>query len=202
MLEFKNITGKKDGKVYNDETVLVSSTKGDFKITPLAAKKLEVKDGDFALLVVHPDDNKRLFITKGLDGVITRDENNVIQKDGRGRVLYEEGTGVGAVVRQASEGSPLLKVSATAAWNAAGGNADKVRTFRLGEGVEGTVPTGGTTETGDPETITGIFYELEFISERDKSARTVKTAKAEGEDTDVATAEEAVEEGEYEEEEI
>lgn len=180
---FTNITGKKETKGFHEELVIATPTLGDFRLTPLAQKKLDVQDGDSILILTHPEDAERVFIAKGVAGKPMRNENGVIMKDGRGRVVYEEGSQFGAVLRPASEGNPLLKFTGAAGWNAAKGSEDHNTYFTLSEGVEAGVPTGGTDEKGDPEIHEAVFFELIFKERKVKAQRGGGTNDA-GEETD------------------
>ena len=194
MLQFINITGKKETKGFNDEVVIACPTPGDFRITPLVQAKLGLKDGDNALTVIHPEDSSRVFIAKGITGIPVSDENGLV-KDGRGRSIFEEGSEFGAILRPAAEGSQLLKLTASAAWQAIGGSADKNKHFSLAEGVEGTIPTGKGNEMH-----TTTFYELIFKSETNKMAR--KKKGVEGVEGVEDNSEEIEDDSEYMEEEI
>ncbi len=199
---FTNITGKKETKGYNEPIVICCPTPGEFRITPLAQKMLDLKDGDFGLLLVHPDDNTRVYLAKGIAGVPTRDGDGNLVKDGRGRHVYEEGTGFGAVVRTASEGSMNLKLTGAAGWNAAGGDVNKNQLFTLGEGEEGGVLTGETDPTGEKVVHTTMFYELIFKSSKDKSVRVKSEGEAGAQAEDSQEEEEEFEDPEFEQEEV
>lgn len=196
---FTNITGKKETKGYNEALVIACPTVGEFRITPMAQKQLDLKDGDAILINVHPEDTSRVFLAKGIAGVPVRDENGVIQKDGRGRTVYEEGSALGAVVRTASEGSVNLKFTGAAGWNALNGETSKNKFYTLGEAVEGGIETGRLTETGDKEIHETSFYELIFKEEKAKSERKSADADADEDDADEFDAENA---GDFQEEEV
>lgn len=191
---FTNITGKKETKGYNEALVIACPTVGEFRLTPLAQKQLDLKDGDAILINVHPEDTSRVFLAKGIAGVPVRDENGVIQKDGRGRTVYEEGSALGAVVRTASEGSVNLKFTGAAGWNALGAETSKNKFYTLAEPIEGGIETGRETETGDKEVYTTNFFELIFKEEKVKAERKAGEAAAEGDDFDEVDAVDGVEE--------
>lgn len=195
---FTNITGKKETKGFNEALVIACPTPGEFRITPMAAAQLGIKDGDSGLILLHPEDNTRVFLAKGRTGEVQRDENGAIVKDKRGRTVYVEGSQFGAVVRTASEGSVLLKLTGAAGWNAVGGNEEMNKEFTLAEGVEGGVPTGEKDANGDDVIHTTTFFELIFKAERPK----MKRVKGEAGES-VEAAYEADEVGaDYEEEEV
>lgn len=191
---FTNITGKKETKGYNEALVIACPTVGEFRLTPLAQKQLDLKDGDAILINVHPEDTSRVFLAKGIAGVPVRDENGVIQKDGRGRTVYEEGSALGAVVRTASEGSVNLKFTGAAGWNALGAETSKNKFYTLAEPIEGGIETGRETETGDKEIYTTNFFELIFKEEKVKAERKAGEAAAEGDDFDEVDNVDGVEE--------
>ncbi len=196
---FTNITGKKETRGFHEALVIATPTVGDFKITPLAQKQLDIVDGDSVVLLTHPEDNSRVFLAKGIRGEEVRDADGKISKDGRGRTIYVENTGFGAVARPASEGSVNLKITGAAAWNAVKGNADMNKHFSLAEPIEGQVLTGRKDDNGDPEVHTTQFFELTFVREKEKSKR------GEGKGTEgmtEATSNEALDTEEFEEEEV
>lgn len=168
---FTNITGKKETKGFNESLVIATPTLGDFRLTPLAQRQLGVQDGDSILILTHPEDSSRVFVAKGVAGVPMRDENDVIVKDGRGRVVYEEDSQFGAVLRPASEGSVNLKFTGAAGWNAVNGSTEHNTFFTLGEPVEAGVPTGKEDAKGDAEIHETVFYELIFKERKAKAQR-------------------------------
>lgn len=190
MKSFINITGKKEGKTYKEEVILLSPTTGEFRITPLVAKKLDLVDGDSALVVIDPDDKTQVYIAKGIRGQLALDEAGEPIKDTRNRNTYVEGTQFGAIIREVKEGSSLLKLTAAAAWTTLGGNEDEAQEFTLGEGEEGQVPNGD-------ELHTTVFYPLVFKSKRPKIVRT----KSESEEEKVSDENQTSILDEYEEEE-
>lgn len=191
MKSFINITGKKEGKTYKEAVILLSPTTGEFRITPLVASKLELTDGDSALVVIDPDDKSQVYIAKGIRGQLALDEEGNPIKDTRNRDTYVENSQFGAIIREVKEGSSLLKLTAAAAWNTLGGNDQEAQEFTLGEGEEGQVPTGNGEELH-----TTIFYPLVFKSKRNKIVRT----KAEGIEVNDAAQVDAFAEFEEEEE--
>lgn len=192
MLKFTNITGKKEVKGFTEEVIIASPTPGSFKITPLAAKKLGVKDGSFAVIVTGEDEagNAVAYIGKGLDGVPLLNEDGSHKKNDAGRVLFEENTASGAIVRQASAGSPLLNVTAAMAWQVAGADADNNTYFKLGEGVEGETKSGNVDENGEQIMITTTFFPLVLDRKEPKGVRKVKSTDAEGNEVETEVSEE------------
>lgn len=173
--QFRNITGTKVVKGVTEEAIIASPTLGDLKITPLAAEKLGVREGDFVVLLVDDEDNS-VYIGKGIKGKELVDENGVAVKDARGRGVYDEANpGYGAVARRSTANSPLLKITGATAWNMVGGSVDHNTYCSLGEGEEGEVPM----ENG--ETFKGTFYKLTQYKQKEKSK---KSPKADGVDTD------------------
>ena len=168
---FTNITGKKESRGFNEALVIATPTTGDFKITPLAQKEMDIVDGDSVVLLTHPEDNTRVFLAKGIRGEEVRTEDGAIVKDGRGRTVYVEGTGFGAVARPASEGSVNLKITGAAAWNALRANNEVNKHFTLAEPVEAGVLTGKKDANGDTEVHYALFFELLFKEEKPKSKK-------------------------------
>ena len=196
MLTFSNLTGKKNAKSFNEEVVIFSPTPGDIKITPLVAKKLGIVDGDCIITVENKqEEGMVVYLGKGITGVPVLDASGQPVKSGNGRVVFEEGSDFGAIVRPASEGSSLLKATISAAWAAVGGSIDFNKKFSLGEAVEAQVPTGKKDANGEDIMHITTFYPLEFLEETPKVTRT----KADG---TVEEVEEDHKGGEYSEEEI
>lgn len=214
MLNFVSLSGKKEQKVYDAAEVLVTSTKGDIKLTPLVQALLGVKDGDSLATVSPTDENGVIipgvvYIAKGKTGIPVKDEAGNIVKGANNHPLIEDGSSYGSVLRTASEGSPLLRTSAAVAWQNLGGDAELVKHFTLSEGAEGQVPTGVKLANGEDELFTGIFYKLEFAKEVKKAARKVKkdetvavATEASTDNAEAPVAEEVTEaiEGDFDEE--
>ena len=196
MLQFKNITGKKESKSFTHPVIIANSTKGEWRIAPPIQELLDLKDGDFAVMVEHPDDPKRVFIGKGVRGVAVIDEATGKQAvDGRGRLKYEDNTCFGAVVRPASEGSSMFKLTVASAWNKLSGNEETNDYFTLSEGQEAEVPSDILDENGDPTMHKTMFYELIFKESKAKAKRTAAgTEEEEDEDFDLEETNETVEE--------
>jgi hypothetical protein len=192
MKSFINITGKKEGKTYNEAVILVSPTAGEFRITPLIAKQLELADGDSALVVIDPDNTSQVYIAKGIKGELALGEDGNPVKDSRNRNTYVEGSQFGAIIREVKPGSSLLKLTAAAAWQAIGGDENFSQEFTLGEGEEGQVPTGKKDELH-----TTTFYPLVFKAKKDKIVKTTGEAR----EAVVADANQIDAFAEYEEEE-
>lgn len=174
MLNFVNLSGKKEQKVYNEAEVLITSTKGDIKLTPLVQTLLDVKDGDYLATVSPEGDSTTVYIAKGRTATPVLDEKGNQIKGANNHPLVVEGSGYGSVLRIASDGSPLLRTSAAVAWANAGGDVEKVKRFTLSEGIEGKVPTGNKNADGTDEIFEGVFYQLIFASEDKKAPRKVK----------------------------
>lgn len=195
MLKFVSLAGRKEVKGYNEEEVILTSTKGNIRITPLVQAKLGVKDGDYLATVVLQDKEGNpifgeVYIGVGIKGKPVLDESGNEVKGKNNHTLVEEGSAFGSVLRIASDGSPLLSTSAAVAWSNAGGDKDKIKRFTLGEPQEGEVPTGN----GD-QVHTTTFYKLIFKSEEPKMARKAKGEGDEDEDLeDEVLEEEAIQE--------
>lgn len=198
---FQNITGKKETKGFTEPVVIVCPTPGEFRLTPLVQKQLDIKDGDFGLIVLDPNDSSKVYIAKGVAGIPVRDEEGNLIKDGRGRYTYEEGSGFGATLRTASEGSLNLKLTGAAGWNAVGGNTEQNQLFLLGEGVEGAVPTGAKDAAGEDVLHSTVFYPLVFKSAKQKAVR-VASAGADVSQVEGPYEEPEVDAEEFENEEV
>jgi len=191
MLQFKNITGKKETKSFTHPVIIANSTKGEWRIAPPIQEKLEIVEGDFVIMVEHPEDNKRVFIGKGVKGVPVIDAATGKQAvDGRGRLVYEDNTCFGAVVRPASEGSSMFKLTVASAWNKLSGNEETLDYFTLSEGIEGEIPSDIVDENGDSTMHVTTLYELKFKESKAKTKREKKGEEgAEEEEEDDATFE-------------
>lgn len=206
MLVFKNITGKKEAKTFNHEVVMAVTTKGEFRLTPKVQQKLDVRENDSIVVLTTEDPETRkvsVYLAKGLKGEPQLDENGKEVRDGRGRVVYKENTGFGALTRPASEGSSLFKLTAAGAWNILSGKSDSVEYFTLGEGIPTSLETDLQNEAGEPIMCDTVAYELIFKESKPAKKRTVK-AKSENEsdrtDSNINSKEE--EEVEFEDEDL
>lgn len=200
-MKFVNITGKKETKGFSGAVVQTTCTTGDFKISPAAAEQLGIKDGNNVLFVQDPD-TKVTYIAKGIDSTPVYNEDGSVTRDLRGRQVFEEGSGVGAVARPSAEGSINFKVTGAFAWSQLGGNANMLRDFTLGEPETDELPTGN----GD-ETVTTLFYPLVFKSEKPKMARggekgNITTTTAVATDVETEATEVEGDNEEFEQEEI
>ena len=183
MLTFKNLTGKKEQKGAYEEVVILSPTKGEFKLSPLVQEKLGVKKGDFGLVV---EDGGVVYIGKGKSGVAKLGEDGKPIKSDRNRTVFEE-DGFGGIISPAAEGSDLLRITAALGWVAAGGNKEFNRYFKLGEPVEAQVPTGEVDElTGEDVMFATTFYPL--IHEKDIAKQKKEKKSKDETDTPVANS--------------
>jgi hypothetical protein len=184
MLVFKNITGKKEAKTFNHEVVMAVTTKGEFRLTPKVQQKLDIRENDSIVVLTTEDPETRkvsVYLAKGLKGEPQLDENGKEVRDGRGRVVYKENTGFGALTRPASEGSSLFKLTAAGAWNILSGKSDSVEYFTLGEGIPVSLETELKNEAGETVMCETVAYELIFKESKPAKKRAVK-AKVEGEE--------------------
>jgi hypothetical protein len=176
MLKLRNITGTKVVKGVTEEAIIASPTLGDLKITPLAADKLGIKEGDFVVLLTD-DETNEVYIGKGIKGTELLDENGVAVKDARGRGVYDEANpGYGAVARRSTANSPLLKITGATAWNMVGGSVDHNTFCSLGEAQEGEVPT------DNGEVFRGVFFKLTQYKQKAKSKKGPKAEGVEGDE--------------------
>lgn len=195
MLQFTNLTGKKETKSYTEPVVIARSTKGEFNLAPMVQKTMGVVDGDFIINTVlideeNPNAPARVFLAKGINGVSEKDENGNEVVDTRGRVVYLEGqTGYGAIARPASNGSSLLKFSGSAGWVALGLDEDHNTYYTLGEGVQGQTNVGSDEE---PVVHTAMFFELIFKERKAKSKRTSSTVEEEEEEIELQSNDQVV----------
>lgn len=194
MLQFINITGKKENKLTNEEVIIGSPTLGQFKVTPATANKLEIQDGDSIVVVQHPQDRNRVFIAKGITGVPDTDENGEVVVDKRNRVVFKDNSQFGALVSPAAKGSPMLSFAASTAWTNVGCDAEHNTVFTLSEGQEGEVPTNVLDEEGNEVTLSTVFYELIL---KEKKAKSRRGSSEDEDDEDIQDVE--FEEGQEEE---
>lgn len=187
MLTFKNLTGKKESKGEYEEALILGPNPGDVKLTPFVQEKLGVKEGDFAI-IVQDEDSGVVYIAKGVAGTPDLDADGKLQHTKMGRVVYKEGEeGFGGVLREASLGSKNLRLTASIGWKAAGGSKEHNSFYKLGEGVEGQVPTA----EGSDEMYNTVFFPI-ILDRRDAKSKKVKEDKVEGIATDATNVSEAV----------
>lgn len=194
MLTFKSLIGARTAKSSLENAIIATSTQGDFKITKAMQTALGLKDGDFVSIV--EGEEGEVYIGKGINGVPATDENGQEEKDARGRVVYLEGQeGYGSVVRKASMNSDNLKMTSASAWLNLGCTGEENVYFTVGEGQEAQVPM---NEEGDMHVST--YFKLEEYKRVPKSTN-VK-AEDEGEEVEDNAIESAIEDDNFEEEEI
>lgn len=163
-LVFENLVGRRETKGEAEAVVMAEVTKGNFRISSDVAAKLGITDGSFVVMQ-HEKTTDTVYIGKGKDGDAIVDENGEYVVDARGHRTYEEGKeGFGALAREITPGSGVIRTSVSAAWAAIGGDTEKKKLFTLGEGVEVTLPTGNGT-------FATTLYPLEFLREEDKMER-------------------------------
>lgn len=180
MLNFTNITGKKETKGFDSAIVQATATSGDFKISPLAAQALGVKAGDFLVFQNAADSEGQYagtYIGKGITGVAKTNEDGTVAKNKIGRTLYEDNTGWGAVTAPYAEGSTNLKVSGSMAWKALGGDSENLFDFELGEAVSVSLPTDLKDENGEVVMCSTTLFPLVL---KEKKAKQAKGPKTEG----------------------
>lgn len=169
-LVFENLVGRRETKGESEAVVMAEVTKGNFRISSDVAAELGITDGSFVVMQ-HEKNSDKVYIGKGKDGVAVVDENGNYVLDARGHRTYEEGKeGFGALAREITPGSGVIRTSVSAAWAAIGGDADKKKLFTLGEPVTAALPTGNGT-------FSTTLYPLEFLREEDKMERTASASK-------------------------
>ena len=166
-LQFFNAVGKRETKKVDATTVMLEPTRGNFRIYPEVAKLLGLKDGSFITVQeadVEGSGKMTVFIGKGKDGVVKVDENGQELIDKRGRKVYET-NGFGASIREVTPGSNVFRFSVSSSWETLDGDTEKRKYFKLGEGMEVTLPM----EDGGVHTT--ILYPLYFVKEEPKLKR-------------------------------
>lgn len=191
-LVFENLVGRREQSGELEAVVVAEVTKGGFRVSPAVSAKLGLTDGSFVTLQKAGD---KVYIGKGVDGVAKMDAEGNYEVDKRGHRIYEEGkTGFGAVAREITPGSGILRLSNAYAWSACGGNNDSKQVFELGEGVEASLPTGTGVHTT-------VLYPLEFVRSEDKMVRgATDSDEASAEGTQEAAQTESADEDFVEEE--
>ena len=166
-LQFFNAVGKRETKKVDAATVMLEPTRGNFRIYPEIAKLLGLKDGSFVTVQeadVEGNGKMTVFIGKGKDGVVKVDENGQELTDKRGRKVYET-NGFGASIREVTAGSNVFRFSVSSAWETLDGDTEKRKYFKLGEGMEVSLPM----EDGGVHTT--ILYPLSFVKDEPKLKR-------------------------------
>ena len=166
-LQFFNAVGKRETKKVDAATVMLEPTRGNFRIYPEIARLLGLKDGSFVTVQeadVEGNGKMTVFIGKGKDGVVKLDENGQELTDKRGRKVYET-NGFGASIREVTAGSNVFRFSVSSAWETLDGDTEKRKYFKLGEGMEVSLPM----EEGGVHTT--VLYPLSFVKEEPKLKR-------------------------------
>lgn len=197
---FKPLVNVRTQKDEFSENVIATSVTGAFRFPPLAAKKLDIADYDAVTLISDTDEETgavSVYIAKGHKGTIKRDENGEIVTGARNTTEFDENDPMdGAIVRETTSGSKILSVTSSATWKMLGGSKDKELVLSLESvGVmQYPLPSGTIVE--------GEVFELKLVKERAGNTRKKSDkseATDEAEDSDVA---EAIEDQDFEEEEI
>lgn len=179
-LQFFNLVGLREQKGGDEAVIMLEPTRGNFRVSPEYAKQLGITDGSFVTVqVAEVNGVKTVFIGKGKDGVVEKDEEGNDKVDGRGRKIYAE-DGFGASVREIRPGSNIFRFSVTAGWDALNGDTEKRKYFTLGEGIEVTLPTGDGVHST-------TLYPLTFEREEDKLVRS--TSEVANDEESVANTE-------------
>ena len=174
-LVFENLVGKRGTQGESEAVVIAEVTSGNFRISQKVAAELGITDGSF---ITMRRAGGKVFIGKGKDGVPQVDEDGNYVTDKRGHRVYEEGKeGVGALAREITPGSGVVRFAVAAAWEACGGDTEKKQIFTLGEGFEQALPTGNGT-------YTTTLYPLEFLRTEDKIERKASSKNEDGEKED------------------
>jgi hypothetical protein len=197
---FKPLVNVRTQKDEFSENVIATSVTGTFRFPPKAAAKLDIKDYDAVSLFSDVDEETgtvSVYIAKGHNGTIKRDENGAIVTGGRNTTEFEESDPMdGAIVRTTTADSKVLSITSSATWKMLGGSKDKELELSLtsiGE-MDYPLPSG--------EFKYGEVFELTVIKERASAARP-RTEKAEVAEAIAQDAEvqAAIENGEFVEEE-
>lgn len=144
-LQFENLVGKREARENNEAVVIAEATHGNFRVTPKVAEQLGITDGSFVAVQKSGD---TFYIGKGQDGVAKKDEAGNYETDNRGRRVFEEGQeGYGALAREVTPGSNILRFSVASAWQGLGADGTTKKVYELGEGVEAQLNTGKGTYT-------------------------------------------------------
>ena len=199
---FKPLVNVRTQRDEFSENVIATSVTGAFRFPPLAAQKLNIADFDAVTLFSDVDEDTKevsVYIAKGHNGTIARDENGEMLKGERNTTVFEESDPMdGAIVRETTAGSKILGVTSSATWKMLGGSKDKELVMDLiSIGVmEYPLPSGVFVE--------GEVFQLKVVKERagqNRKASKKGTAVDEAETTD-AELNQAIQDVDFEEEEV
>ena len=74
-LQFFNLVGLREQKGGDEAVIMLEPTRGNFRVSPEYAKQLGITDGSFVTVqVAEVNGVKTVFIGKGKDGVVEKDE--------------------------------------------------------------------------------------------------------------------------------
>lgn len=167
MLQFQSLTNKKNTKTYSESVVIAGPTPGELKLTPMAAEKLGLVEGDNVAVVVA---NGKVYLGKGINGTPIIGEDGKQLKTKTGKKVCQPNSSFGATLGS-QENSVLLKCSAQAGWDTLGGKETANIYFSIDEPVEGQVPTGNKDASGEDIMHTAEFFGLTFKEEKAKAPR-------------------------------
>lgn len=163
-LVFTNLVGRRDVKGEGEAVVIAEVTKGNFRLSNEISNQLGITDGSF-VIVQHEATTGKVFIGKGKDGEALKDEAGNYIVDPRGHRQYNKGQeGFGALAREITPGTGVIRVAVSSAWQEVGGSTEEKKVFTLGEGVDVNLPTGNGT-------FSTTLYPLEFLRTEPKLER-------------------------------
>lgn len=185
MLQFRNLAGRRETAAQKEKAVVLLSVKGGFSVEAELAKEMNISDKCF-VAIQEDTATGTIYIGRGKDGVIARNEAGEPIKDGRGRFTFEkEGDG-----SFATENAGTISFNNAYGWKLLGGTASAKKVFTIGEGVEVSL------EDKEGALYNTVLYPLVFqkdqpITERKKI---IKSEAVVEEDSQAMVSEEAQDE--------
>lgn len=154
-LQFRNLAGRRETTTQKEKAVVLLSVKGAFAVEEELAKEMNLSDKCF-VAIQEDTTTGTIYVGRGKDGVIARNEAGEPIKDGRGRYTFEkEGDG-----SFATSNAGTITFNNAFGWKLLGGTASAKRVFSIGEGVEVSL------EDKEGALYSTVLYPLVFVKEQ------------------------------------
>lgn len=134
---FKPLVNVRTQKDEFADNVIATSVVGTFRFPPKVATRLDIADYDAVSLFYdvstvaneatgEPEEVTSIFIAKGHNGTIKRDDEGNIVTGSRNTTEFEESDPMdGAIVRNTTADSKILSCTSAATWKMLGGGKDR-----------------------------------------------------------------------------
>lgn len=184
MLQLKNLAVVKNARINENISftgVVANSRKGTFTISPVLADKLEIGEGDSAILLqgsavdANGKEVSAFYLAKGLKYEHVLDENGQpVRQEKVKKYVYKPNTGFGSVVRETE--SKMFAFTNAGVWNTIHGNSGVSARFQVSNVEQTELNTKDLGEDFDKTFITNIVEILVDTKKEKKSATRTQSA--------------------------